>query len=365
MIFRVHVQDPTDPATTYLYETIVNVVQDAVEWRGVYAFASQGGVDKLISDDAVTAFFRRGGTASLIVGIDAITNRAALEQLAQYASKYATFIPSVFWTPTNGLFHPKLSHFRHADGHETLVIGSGNLTPGGLISNFEAYSVISSAPGETLDTIGLDSFLERHGSIIRPIDEDALVRASLNFIQKVKGKAKIVAAEAVDNMLPLPKAVVGASPPKPQRVMVAQIPKAGVRWTQAHFNADVVQQFFRITDRVYQRVFLTYVGDDGTRGDEEPRRCVFSQANMNYKIEIETAGQINYPAEGRPIAVFIERNVRTFEYLVLMPNAPGYTPMLHLTETLQRIGKGTPRVLTDTNVLHTEWPASPLLLAPP
>lgn len=365
MNYSVHVQDPTNPATTYLYETIVAVVQDAVEWRGIYAFASQGGVDKLVSDDAVMAFFKRGGSASLVVGIDAVTNKAALEQLTHYASKHAKFVPSVFWTPTSGLFHPKLSHFRHADGRETLVVGSGNLTPGGLANNFEAYSVLSGAPGEALDTTGLDAFLDRHAAVIRPIDEDALSRASLNVIQKIKGIAKVVPAEAVDDAVPLPKAWAGKVPSGPQRVMVAHIPKAGGRWTQAHFNADTVQQFFRITDRVAQRVFLTYVGDDGSRGGEEPRRCVFSEANMNYKIEIETGGQPNYPVAGRPIAVFVERNVRIFDYLLLMPGAPGYAPMLRLSETLPSVGKGAARVLTNTDVLRAEWPTSPLLLTPP
>ena len=70
-------------------------------------------------------------------------------------------------------------------------MGSGNLTPGGLASNFEAYTVISSSPGEALDVSGFDTFLTRHAGIILPIDEPALARAALNIIQRVKGKAKI------------------------------------------------------------------------------------------------------------------------------------------------------------------------------
>ena len=365
MKYSFHIQDPTDPKTTYLYETIVGVAHDAVAWRGMYAFASQGGVDKLIADDSVVSFFKRGGSASLIVGIDAVTNKAALEKLSHYAAKHDKFLPSVFWTPKNGLFHPKLSHFRHADGRETLIVGSGNLTPGGLANNFEAYTVISSEPGEAVDVSVFETFLTRHAGIILPIDEKALTRAALNIIQRVKGKAKVVPSEALDDLVPIPDSIAASVAMEKQRVMVAQIPKAGGRWTQAHFNADIVHQFFRITDRTLQRVFLTYVNSDGTRGDEEPRRCVFSEANKNYKIEIETAGQSVYPAEGRPIAVFVERNVRIFDYLLLMPHAPGYAKMLHLTETLPQVGKGTARVLTDTDQLRATWHECPLFLAPP
>lgn len=365
MNYTFHIQDPTDPATTYLYETIVGAARDAVYWRGLYAFASQGGVDKLVADDAVVDFFKRGGTASLTVGIDAVTNKVALQRLVQYTGKHPGFTPSVFWTPNNSLFHPKLSHFRHDDGRETLVVGSGNLTPGGLASNFEAYTVISSEPGEALDVSGFDAFLARHAKIILPIDEKALARAALNIVQKVKGKIKVVPAEALDDAIPVPATVPVAAVTEKQRVLVAQVPKAGGRWKQAHFNADIVHQFFRISDRDLQRVFLTYVFNDGARGEEEPRRCVYSEANKNYKIEIETPGNPVYPNEGRPILVIVEKNIRIFDYLLLMPGQPGYAPMLHLTESLPQVGKGTARVLIDTDRLRADWPACPLLLAPP
>ena len=69
-------------------------------------------------------------------------------------------------------------------------------------------------------------------------------------------------------------------------------------------------------------------------------------------------------AEGRPILVFVERNVRIFDYLLLPPGVPGYNQMLHLTATLPQVGKGTARVLTDTDELRANWPSWPLLKLP-
>ena len=364
MNYAFHIQDPTDPATTYLYETIVGVARDAVYWRGLYAFASQGGIDKLVADDSVVDFFKRGGTASLTVGIDAVTNRVALQRLVQYTSKHPNFVPTVFWTPNSSLFHPKLSHFRHDDGRETLVVGSGNLTPGGLSSNFEAYTVISSDPGEPLDVSSFDAFVRRHAEVILPIDERALARAALNVVQSSRGKVKVLASEGLDDAAPMPD-FVAAPVTETQRVLVAQVPKAGTRWKQAHFNADIVHEFFRVTDRDLHRVFLTYVFANGSRGEEEPRRCVYSDVNKNYKIEIEAPGNPAYPAERRPILVFVERNIRIFDYLLVMPDQDGYSRMEHLTDTLPQVGKGTPRVLIDTDQLRAEWPSCPLLLSPP
>ena len=44
------IQDPSDPDTTYLYEAIVGAANGATAWRGVFAFATQDGVDWLFED---------------------------------------------------------------------------------------------------------------------------------------------------------------------------------------------------------------------------------------------------------------------------------------------------------------------------
>ena len=73
------------------------------------------------------------------------------------------------------------------------------------------------------------------------------------------------------------------------RVLIAQVPAAGGRWAQVHFIADVVRDYFRITDHQTQRVYLTQVTANGDRGDLEVRPCVFNETNRNHKIEIWAA----------------------------------------------------------------------------
>ncbi len=355
------IQDPTNPTTTYLYETILDAARNAITWRGLYAFASLNGVDKLVADEALEEFFGRGGTASIVVGIDAITNRVALERLVQCQTKYPSFTPLVFWTPIKSLFHPKLSHFTYADGSQKLIVGSGNMTPGGLTGNFEAFTVTSSDPGELLDVSDLDSFFDRHTEAIRPIDDEALTRAALNIQRWVNRKGDIL-PDAVPETSTVSEDVVMEPSPENQRVLVAHIPKAGRRWKQAHFNADVIAQFFRVTDRKMQRVFLTSVSNDGSRGDQEARPCVYSKYNKNLKIELETPGNPDYPASGAPIGVFMEKGVRIFEYLLLFPGDRGYTEMKNLGSKLPQIGRGLPRVITDTIKLRTAWPSCPLFV---
>lgn len=355
MEFEFCVQDPTDPGTRYLYEAIIGAAADATTWRGMYAFATRGGVDQLIEDPVVHEFMRRGGEIDLIVGIDAVTNRQTLERMQALEERHQHFHPKVFWNTTGGLFHPKISHFGYADGRTKLILGSGNLTPGGLRHNFEGYSVISGGRREAIDLSSLNAFIARHEADIRPIDQAALDRAALNIVRPVAA-------------LPGPRAPQ-LRPPRAvpreavlDRILLAQVPAAGGRWSQVHFNTQITEQYFRVTDVATQRVYLTSIDAAGLRGEEEVRPVVFSQANGNHKIEIAAAKGLDYP-ESPPLLVFRERQVRCFDYMLLMPDSPGYGELLGLSQALPTIGRGLRRAITDMATLSQAWPACPLLTA--
>lgn len=369
MDFQFCMQDPTDPETEYLYEAIIGAAGGASSWNGIYAFASRDGVNHLLEDPVVHDLMRNGGEVDLLVGIDAVTNRPTLERLQELERRNRRFRPRVFWNGVNALFHPKISHFKYADGRETLIVGSGNLTPGGLMHNFEGYSVISAATDEQLDMSSLTAFFTRHGTNIRSIDDEALERAALNLVRSVpgagRGQRPPAARQPRGGRLILPRRAEEAPVAVFDRVMIAKVPGAGGRWSQVHFNTDVVEQYFRITDRGTQRVYLTHVSQDGERGEEEVRPCVFSERNKNHKIEIAAAKHLDYPeGENRPILVFRERQVRCFDYMLLMPRQGGYSQVLRLIETMQTTGRGFPRVITDLPTLAGVWPECPLLAAP-
>lgn len=361
MDFEFCIQDPTDPETHYLYEAIIGAATEATTWRGMYAFATRGGVDQLIEDPVVHDFMHRGGAIDLIVGIDAVTNRQTLERMQELETRHSTFHPRVFWNSTRGLFHPKISHFGYADGRKKLIVGSGNLTPGGLMHNFEGYSVVSGGRRESLDLTSLDAFIARHAADIRPIDQAALDRAALNVMRPVAGGPRPPAPQ------PKPPGA-GPSPVVPaaragalDRVLVAEVPDAGGRWSQSHLNAAVIQDYFRVTNLATQRVYLTHVDAGGVRGEEKIRQVVYSTANKNYKVEISAAKGKDYPTTGHPILIFRERQVRCFDYMLLMPGDAGYRQTLALSQALPRLGKGFRRSITDLPTLTRAWPNCPLL----
>lgn len=361
MDFEFCIQDPADPETHYLYEAIIGAATEATTWRGVYAFATRGGVDQLIEDPVVHEFMNRGGAIDLIVGIDAVTNRQTLERMQELETRHTAFRPRVFWNSTRGLFHPKISHFGYADGRKKLIVGSGNLTPGGLMHNFEGYSVISGGRRETLDLSSLDAFLARHAADIRPIDEEALERAALNVMRPVAG----VPRPQVPHIKPPggrpAPAVPAARAAVLDRILVAEVPDAGGRWSQSHLNAAVIEEYFRVTDLATQRTYLTHVDARGVRDEEKIRQIVYSTSNKNYKVEISAAKGKDYPTAGHPMLIFRERQVRCFDYMLLMPGDAGYTETVALSQALPRLGKGFRRSITDLPTLARAWPGCPLL----
>ena len=350
-----HLQDPTSPDTVYLFEALLEAAQEAVSGIGVFAFASRAGVESLIEDAMMQSFLDRG-TFILLVGIDAITDHNTLVRLQELEREHDRLKVRVFRNPTDMLFHPKIARFHYQDGGQAIVVGSGNLTPGGLRQNFEAFSIIRTRRQETLDLSSWDRFFRDQKQHIRPIDDEALERASRN-VSKRRDEA-----EAARRRRPGTAAAGKAgSSSELGRFLVARVPKAGSRWHQVHFNQAVIDQFFRVKPQTAQRVYLKEVHQDGRIGETEVRPCVYSAANKNMKIEIGSHHGHAYPKEGPPIAVFRELRARSFRYMLLMPNETGYPQMYALTDTLPSVGKGLRRVFASGDDIRGVWAECPLL----
>ena len=360
MEIEFHIQDPSHPGPTNLLQAIAAAAVGASAWRGVYAFATRDGVDLLFAQPAINQLVTEGRDIDLLVGIDAVTNRRALERLRELEGLSQGFRPRVLWNDFAPLFHPKISEFTYPDGGRTLIAGSGNLTPGGWMNNIEDYTIISAAPGETLNTVELDDFWQRHAEAIRVIDDEALERAAQNVVVR-RGNGirstRPVPRRRIPRLVP---GGAGEDPVRVDRILIAQIPRAGNRWSQVHFNGEVVRRYFRITDLDVQRVYLTRVMPDGERSEVEARQCLLSDTNRNHRIEFAAASGLPYPAAA-PVLVLRERQVRVFDYMLVLPGADAYDRLIALTNDLPTVGPGVRRVFTELDVLEQAWPECPLL----
>jgi len=142
-------------------------------------------------------------------------------------------------------------------------------------------------------------------------------------------------------------------------VLVAQVPKAGRRWGQVHFNMDVGRRFFRVEEGEQKSVRLERVGFDGQPLGASTRSLVLGP-NRNYRIEFDFDPQSSYPQVSRPLLVVVELRLRRFRYVTLMPDEPGHEQMIRMTGELPAVGHGLRRVITTLDEVELRWPGCPL-----
>ncbi len=143
-------------------------------------------------------------------------------------------------------------------------------------------------------------------------------------------------------------------------VLVAQVPKAGGRWHQVHFNRDIMWEFFRLARGDTRTVALERVDALGNLHEPVSRHLVLSHTNLNPKIEFDFGRIRDYPDEGVPLLLVLELDLRTFRYQALMPGDDGHPQMLQLNRELPSIGRGLPRGITTLDEVELRWPGCKL-----
>lgn len=110
-------------------------------------------------ESELKAFRARGGSTEIIVGID--EGGASVEGLLLAVGLFDS--AEVVYDPSGGIFHPKV-YVARGPAAATLIVGSNNLTRGGLHFNYEAAHVTRLDLGLTPDAIalaGIDNYVAR------------------------------------------------------------------------------------------------------------------------------------------------------------------------------------------------------------
>lgn len=141
----------------FLTQSLNNL--DWTEFRGAVAFAKRSGTRHI--REALRQFTKRA-SVNLSVGINSGgTSAEGLEDLI------AALLPAgklwIFHNPIGSTFHPKIFLFKNARAAD-LIIGSGNLTEGGLYTNYEAgvrLMLDRSDPAQQEILNGIEAALDR------------------------------------------------------------------------------------------------------------------------------------------------------------------------------------------------------------
>lgn len=369
------IQDPTDPASEYLIDTLLEACEGATRGAGAFAFLSSGGVQLLLRDQGF-ADFADAGTFDLVVGVDAITDLAAIAALEAVQAGLPSLATNVY-IPTHprSIFHPKFAWFEKPGGG-VLVTGSGNLTAGGLRWNVEAFNV------STLNTREVralsaqwDAFKTRSAaSLFTTGDPMVLARLERNAERRrlerasppgprlprpdepppvVPGEVEVEAGAPADvDVLP---AVTGQT-----EVLVAEISRSRVGFDQANFHKEVFFGFFGASTTVARTAYFFHVQAGGTLGHQEVRPAV-SVKSDNHRFELEAAKGVAYPADGKPIGVFVRVASRTFVYVLAMPEDAAHGALTGLLQAARpNPGRLMRQIVFNATQVRAAWPASPL-----
>ena len=369
------IQDPTDPASEYLIDTLLDACKGAIRGVGAFAFLSTGGVQLFLRDRGFAAFAETGAF-DLVVGVDAITDTAAIAALEAVRAD-SPLLEARVHIPTHprAIFHPKFAWFEKPGGG-VLVTGSGNLTAGGLRWNVEAFNV------STLDTrevralsVRWDAFKARSAtSLFTTGDPMVLARLARNAERRRLERARPpgprlprpgemplavpggveVEAEASADVDVLPAVIAQTE------VLVAEISKSRVGFDQANFHREVFFGFFGASTTVARTAYFFHVQAGGTLRHQEVRPAV-SVKSDNHRFELDAAKDVTYPADGKPIGVFVRVASRTFVYVLAMPEDAAHGALAGLLQAARpNPGRLMRQIVFNAGQVRAAWPASPL-----
>lgn len=149
----------------------------------VVAFAKQSGIGRLFNN--LMNYRNSGGNLEAVVGIDhRITTYQALQQLSTLSNN------NLFIHHDRGAtdFHPKVYIFEKDNSPEAILIGSSNLTTGGLYANYEANVLLS--PQSTQDDAGfLTDINSFYNSLLRDTNTK---KATANLLSQLYTQGLII-----------------------------------------------------------------------------------------------------------------------------------------------------------------------------
>lgn len=307
---ELHLQDAgTDSG--YLLEELLYSCTEAECGGAIFAWTNAAGAKSFLEDENFVAFINQG-TFDLVIGLDSITDEAAVKVLIDLDSRMPNLSIRAFLNDRSEMFHTKLAWFA-SKAEVTLLVGSGNLTMGGLKNNWEAYTVsrLAGTAGERV-VEKLEAWLLSWSAMLIPIsDARVLERARQN-----SGNERTLKRAPKE----LPKPVAAD---QVLSVLVAEIPRSGSRGGQDNFDRDNYEQFFGAKVDSQRRITLYHVAEDGSLGDVESRPSV-ARKSRNYSFELAAMRGVTYPASGAPIGVFMRLETDSFLYMVILPDSPHY-----------------------------------------
>lgn len=356
------------------------------------AFASYGGITALSPH-----IFRAKGNGvkiKIILGVDQkCTSKEALEEVLSWGVD-----AYIYYTLNTNIFHPKVYLFENSDFY-TLIVGSNNLTEGGLVRNVECSLLVQDMQGTSVHSAFysywkgiLDSTEENlypiTQDLIDQLYEEKIIPSDSERIQSTTEKRTVPSSEvgriSIFKKVDVQKNPKGFAPKrqiktktttpsadatKPaevietpleigEQVLIAEI-GGGTRWKQVNFPIKIFEDFFG-AERGNNDYWISImnIAQDGSLGEVEKRQAV-SVKSRNYRFEIhceETKG--DYPGDYiRPIVIFVKLDSDEFLYHVLLSEHDAYEKVKeYLYRETKNKARELKRAIVHVEALHALYP---------
>ena len=369
-------QQPSNP--NHL-DAINAAANGAISGGSMYAFATREGIRALLDAPHLKRHLESGRAYHLIVGLDAITNGAALLALEEAITEFrGALTAQAFLHNLQGTFHPKFTWFR-TPNELRLITGSGNLTPAGLgttatprTGNWEAHfeqTLTGNDADTAIQTIQNWIALHNQSGELRAIsDVTVRDRAMSNGQMRFTARRPAVGAPA-----PLPVAPVGiaAARPAPRGILPAPTNDVFVRELPRNRlgQADIGQRGLQFLGYLAApiNIFLQHVRLDNSLENTTEQR-IFVNASQNYRVELPPIVEHGYEIDDldrRMIFVAVKLNEGAFRYTVIPVTHPEYHPVSAILGDIQQRRGRSMRVRETTSAaLRTAWPTAPSNLLP-
>ena len=326
--------------------------------RAIIAFVTLNGLLKLGTNPGghLFDFLKSSRDFEWVIGVDAVTTADALAEMTRVGRESeGRFKVRVFQSSESRMFHPKVYIFDKCDGTSTVLVGSNNMTHGGLSENIEVSARLDGLPREEMKPWNsLWNSVARHSDIgditrelIRVLKERQRQESGhwRGMRGRNAGRTETKAGRQV----------------KKNDILVRFIPLAGSRTSQVHFTKKVVTDFFGLPVNTGGKIRVQQVQFDQAPQPEEHRALVYSMVNRNPKIELNGAKTIlkDYRKGGkRPIVVFEKIDSKFYRYMILLSGDPGYDELARELFYQPR-KKSLPSWITTQEALVEVWPGYP------
>jgi HKD family nuclease len=113
----------------------------ARQFKFATALVKMTGVDLI--HEPIRQCMNKGGRGEILVGIDLPSDPNAIQRLAELGTEYSGQLKLKYFRHLKNLcFHPKVFWFKGSNGKTSVIVGSSNLTGGGLVENYEANILV-------------------------------------------------------------------------------------------------------------------------------------------------------------------------------------------------------------------------------